>query len=78
MKKLQNLTLGLGLCLIQELHSLEQKSMMERTDWQKTLLDITSHKSLPCSCSEEGGTGTVSVYAEVGASAFSGIKFILL
>lgn len=51
---------------------------MERTVWQKALLDINSYKSLPCSCSEEGGIGTVSVYAEVGVSGFSGIKFILL
>lgn len=47
--------------------------------WQKILLDIKmQHKNLPCSCSEEGGTGTVSVYTEVGVSGFSDTKFILL
>lgn len=51
---------------------------MERTDWQKTLLAIHSRKSLPRSCSEEGGIGTISVYEEVVISGFSGIKFTLL
>lgn len=50
---------------------------METTS-EKTLLDINSHKNLPSSCSEEGDKGTVSVYAEVGISGFSGIKFTLL
>jgi len=51
---------------------------MKSTDWQKTLLDINSRKSLPCSCSEEAGVGTVSVHAEAGVSGFSGIKLTLL